>query len=122
MSITMAAERSLLTTGYRLPSTASLRVRHQLQPAEAPVAALEVEDGFEHLGAAEVGPERLGHVNLAVGGLPEQEVRDAQLAARPHQEVEFGQPRRVEVTRDVLLGHPLGRAPFGGERARGGAD
>ena len=48
---------------------------------------------------AEVGPERVHEDELGVGELPEQEVRDPQLARRADEQVRVGHLRRVEVAR-----------------------
>src|SRR5687768_10979670 len=58
-----------------------------LHAAVTALARLEVDDGFEEMAAAEVRPEHLGHVDLGVGDLPEQEVRHAQLAAGADEQV-----------------------------------
>src|SRR6185436_1051451 len=56
-------------------------------PAVAPLARLEVDDRLEEMPPAKIGPQHLGHVNLGVGDLPEEEVRDAQLAAGADEQV-----------------------------------
>src|SRR5208283_2002473 len=48
--------------------------------AVAALAALEVSDGLEQMNAPEVRTEPLGDKDLGVGNLPQQEVRDAELA------------------------------------------
>src|SRR6187402_86673 len=48
--------------------------------AVAAVAALEFNDAFEQMQAAEVRPEEVGDVKLRVGNLPEEEVGDAHFA------------------------------------------
>ena len=56
-----------------------LRVGRVFVGVKASVAAdarLKVEDRFKEVAAAEVGPEHFGDVDLGVGDLPEQEVRD----------------------------------------------
>src|SRR4051794_41073593 len=53
--------------------------------------------------AREVGPQDLREVQLAVGGLPEQEVRDALLAARADHEVRVVHLGRVEQRAEGLL-------------------
>src|SRR6187455_49763 len=57
-----------------------LGVRSGAHPAVAPLPSLVGEDGFEQVAPAEVRPERLGHPDLGVGDLPEQEVAHPQLA------------------------------------------
>ena len=51
------------------------------EAAVAAFAALVVFDGFEEVGAAEVGPVAFGDEDFGVGDLPEEEVGDALLAA-----------------------------------------
>ena len=77
--------------------------------AEATMAAGELEErGVEGV-RSEVGPERLGEVELGVGRLPDQEVRQALLAAGPDDEVRVGQADRVERRADGGLVDVLGR-------------
>src|SRR5215208_162097 len=58
-----------------------------LDSAAAPVAAREGSDGSAELLGGEVRPERIRDVELGVGDLPEQEVRDPQLPAGADHEV-----------------------------------
>src|SRR5262245_5701859 len=78
-------------------------------PAEAAAAAgVLVDRGAQVLGA-EVRPQRVDEDELGVGELPEQEIRDPQLARGPDQEIGIGQVGRVEAIGDRLLGDLLGR-------------
>src|SRR3990172_814892 len=52
-----------------------------------------------HLGAVEIGPIGRSGVELGVGRLPEQEVREPHLAGCPHDEVGVADRRGVEVRR-----------------------
>src|SRR5262245_26860298 len=70
---------------------------------------------------AEVGPERVGHPDLGVGDLPEQEVADAHLAARPDQQIGIGLAGGVEGGREPLLVQLL-RSDPGGDEPSGGLD
>src|ERR1700677_3876192 len=54
--------------------------RSGVNGAEAAHPALVVDDRLVEVAAAHVGPERLGEDQLAVGDLPQQEIRDACLA------------------------------------------
>src|SRR5438445_13410166 len=47
--------------------------------AKPPLAPLVVEDRLKQIASRDVGPEHRRHVQLGVGELPQQEVRDAQL-------------------------------------------
>ena len=60
---------------------------------------------------AEVGPERRGDPDLAVGDLPEKEVGDPHLPARADQEIRIGKPGRAEPGAEGLLVDLLGREP-----------
>ena len=60
--------------------------------AVAPLALLEVDDGLEQVAGAEVRPQRVGHPDLGVGDLPEQEVADPHLAAGPDRRSGSGCP------------------------------
>ena len=51
----------------------------------------------------EIRPEGIGHPDLRVGDLPEQEVAHAQLAARPDEEVRVGLARGVQELAEPLL-------------------
>ena len=61
-----------------------------VQPAEAPIAALVLADRVEEVLAAEVGPQHVGEHQLAVGELPQQEVRDAVLTRGADHQVGIG--------------------------------
>src|ERR671914_175464 len=69
-----------------------------LDAAPAPRPGPERLEGPQELLRGEVGPQRFRHVELGVGYLPEQEVRDAQLAAGPDHQVDLGYIGGVEVT------------------------
>src|ERR687898_1650999 len=68
-----------------------------LDSAAAPVAAREGSNGSAELFGGEVRPERIRDVELGVGDLPEQEVRDPQLPAGADYEVHLRRLGRVEV-------------------------
>src|SRR5271163_135517 len=73
------------------------------ETAVAAFAALEVGDGFEQMHPAEVGPEAVGDKDLGVGDLPEQEVRDALLAAGADDQIGIGHACGVEPLAYVTL-------------------
>src|SRR5215831_8485976 len=73
-----------------------LRFGYELQAAEAAVALLIIDNSFEQVNSPEVRPESVGHVNLGVGALPQEKIRDAQLAARPHQQIQIGEIPGIE--------------------------
>ena len=74
-----------------------------VDPAVAALARLEVDDRLEEIAAAEIGPEHFGDVDLRVGDLPEQEVRDAQLAAGADEQVGIVDVGGVEMIGEELL-------------------
>src|SRR5208337_1126135 len=75
------------------------------QSPEAALALLERFYGLQQLGAAKVGPEGLGDVDLGVGDLPQQEIAQPHLAAGANDQVELGQAVRIEMVCDALLVH-----------------
>src|SRR5215212_4543160 len=79
-------------TGARTSAVAArhLSIYLPLDPAPAPGAGREGFYGPQELLRREVRPQSVGHVELGVGYLPEQEVGDAQLAAGPDHEVHLG--------------------------------
>src|SRR5262249_8772062 len=57
---------------------------------EPTLALLEEVERLQVLPLAEVRPERVGDVDLGVGELPEKEVAEPHLAARPDEEIGIG--------------------------------
>src|SRR5437667_10449505 len=55
--------------------------------AKSTASSLEVIDRLVEVLSPEVGPQRIRDPELGVCELPEQEIRDAQLSARPDQEI-----------------------------------
>ena len=67
-------------------------------------AASVLREGRAQVALVEVGPELVHEDELCVGELPEQEVRDAQLAARSDQQIGVGKLWCVEIRcEDVLV-------------------
>src|SRR5215210_4140732 len=90
-----------------------------LDAAPAPGPGPERLERQEELLGGEIGPQRFRHVELGVGYLPEQEVRDAQLAAGTDHQVDLGYVGGVEVTGeghlvDVLRSETVCDYPAGG--------
>src|SRR5689334_19944132 len=81
--------------------------RDSARSAEATASALEVIDRLVEVFAPEIGPENVGHPELRVRELPEQEIGDAKLAAGADQEIGIGKPVRVQHAREELLVDPL---------------
>src|SRR5215210_5246735 len=75
---------------------ALLRSTGFLDAAPASGPGPERLEGAQELLGREVGPQRLRHVELGVGYLPEQEVRDAKFAASPDHQVDLGYVGSVE--------------------------
>src|SRR5215211_3201012 len=88
-------------------STSAVAALHRstrlLDAAPAPGPGPEGFEGAHELLGGEVGPERVRHVELGVGYLPEQEVRDAQLAAGPDHQVDLRHVGGVEVAGEGSL-------------------
>src|ERR687898_1971818 len=80
-----------------------------LDAAPAPGPGPERLEGPQELIGGEVRPQRIRHVELGVGYLPEQEVRAAKLAAGPDHQVDLGYVGGVEVTGEGHLVDVLGR-------------
>src|SRR6266540_497624 len=78
-------------------SCASVEPSNGVDPAVTPFALLVVDDGLKEVSPAEVRPQHVGDPDLDVGDLPEEEVRDPELAARADQEVGVGLSGGVEV-------------------------
>src|SRR5579859_5721969 len=60
--------------------------------AEAPLARLIGGDRTEQIALAEVGPQRVGEIELGVGELVQEEVRDAKFAGGADHQVRIGHP------------------------------
>src|SRR6266581_826396 len=67
--------------------------------ASATDAPLVRRDRLIEVGIGEVGPERLGAVELGVRRLPQQEVAESHFTGGAHHQVRIGQAPRVEVAR-----------------------
>src|SRR5262245_50197285 len=68
--------------------TADLQSLPRKLRLQSPITAfplLKGEDGLVELPSAEVRPERVGHVDLCISNLPQQEIADAQLATGSYQ-------------------------------------
>src|SRR5579862_4449363 len=76
-------------------------------PPEAPPALLESAHGTQEVHLAEGGPEHVGEIEFAVGALPQQEPRKADLAAGPDDELGIGEIWRIEIAADRFGRHQL---------------
>src|SRR6266508_4003796 len=92
-------------------------------PTEAAGPPLKIGDGAVQVAGAEIRPQGRRHPQLGVRDLPQQEVRDAHLAAGPDEQIRVRDPIRVKRLADVrlrdLLGPELARAHAPGERPEG---
>src|SRR5687768_611169 len=81
------------------------RIKRSLpdEAAEAPFAGRVGPDRLVEVLAAELRPEHVGHPELRVGDLPEEEVRDAELPRRADAEVHVAHRRVVEARRERRL-------------------
>src|SRR2546423_523375 len=93
--------------------------RRRLDAAVPAVALLVGDDGFEQMAAAEVGPQRLGDPDFGVRNLPQQEIADAHLAARPNQQIGIRLAGRIQELAEAPLVELLGRDPRRDRAARG---
>src|SRR6476619_2021101 len=80
-----------------------LRVCSRSSTAESSTARGVLRQGCAEGTGVEVRPELVGEDELRVGELPQQEVRDAQLAARADEQIRVGKRRRVEVRGEHVL-------------------
>ena len=71
--------------------------------AEATGATGVLGERRVEVGRVEVGPEAVAEVELGVGGLPQQEVADALVAAGPDEQVDVRQVRGVQPRGDGRL-------------------
>src|SRR5215212_1693499 len=90
-----------------------------LDAAPAPRARPEGLEGAQKLLRGEVRPQRFRNVELGVGYLPEQKVRDTQLTAGPYHQVDLGYVRGVEISGEGYLVDILRRETVGEDPASG---
>src|SRR4051812_7659265 len=88
-STTAAMTRAEMTRG-RKPGPTPLATGR----AVTPVTSLKLPDRRRQLFLAEVRPQRVDEDELRISGLPEQEVAQPLLTARPDDQVGIGNPRR----------------------------
>src|SRR5262249_53133222 len=88
---------------------------------ETTLALLEEVERLEVLPLAEVRPERVGDVDLGVGELPEEEVAESHLAARPDEEIGIGNAGGGKVPGHGAGGDPVGLQLSAADLPRNGA-
>src|SRR5258708_12931548 len=71
--------------------------------SKAPIAALILEDGVEEGAPVEVRPQHRGDVQLGIGELPQQKVRQALLTGGANQQIGVAPRRRVQLGADRLF-------------------
>src|SRR5688572_21119172 len=76
--------------------------------AEAPLALAVRRDRLVERRAVEIGPQRLGEIELGVGKLPEQEVGDALLAPGADEKIGLGRIAHREIRRERGFVHRPG--------------
>src|SRR5262245_47422956 len=95
----MAAVSSRVRSRGALHRAQPLALELGARAPEPPLPLLEERQRLNVLALAEVRPQRLRHVHLGVGQLPEEEVADAHLAAGADQQVGVGHTLRAQVLR-----------------------
>src|SRR5438046_2522418 len=83
--------------------TSRLRDMSGRDPAESPLPPLILEDGLEQVAPRDVGPEDRRDVELGVGELPQQKVREPVLTGRANQQVRVAPGRGVELGPDGVF-------------------
>src|SRR5205814_10375488 len=76
---------------------------------EAPLARAVGDDRRVERSRVEVGPQRVGEIELAVRELPEQEVADALLAAGADEQIGLRRVAHRQIRRERLLADLLAR-------------
>src|SRR5690606_37025319 len=77
----------------------------ELSSAKAPLPFREACQRLFQVGDGEIGPQHIGEPQFGIGRLPQQEIRQANFAAGPDQQVKRRQVRRVEVRGDRFRRH-----------------
>src|SRR5438309_3671364 len=100
MRTTMFERRDEASGGSSGLVASATSIGHLLRPcAKATDAPLVRGDGLVEVSIGEIGPERLGAVELGVRRLPEQEIAESHLAGGADHQVRIGQAAGVEVIR-----------------------
>src|SRR5215813_6841601 len=93
-----------------------------LHVAVTALTLLILNDCLEQIRSPKIGPECLGHVNLAVGNLPQQKIRYAHLTTRPNKQIRIGKTFGEKMSLQVGLGNLVRiaaeRDPFSDQLAR----
>jgi hypothetical protein len=71
--------------------------------AEPTFPLLILNNRLEKLLAAEIRPERIGHQEFGVTGLPQKEIRQTHLTGSPYQQIRIREFRRIEKIRKSLF-------------------
>src|ERR1019366_4451015 len=113
MAMRTAKASTTTTPAPRANRVNVMRPVSRIHRTEAAHPALVLDHSLVEVAAPHVRPEDLGKDQLAVGDLPEQEVRDTGLARRPDHQVRIGHVGVVEMAPDRLLVDLLGGDPLG---------
>src|SRR5688500_11132532 len=108
MAATATSARTTPLTRRVMRASARRRCRRRGDAAVAALALLIREHGVEQVTPPEVGPQRVGDVDLGVGNLPQQVVAHAHFTARADHQVRVGLPGGVEKAREAGLVEVLG--------------
>src|SRR5260370_11994818 len=76
-----------------------------LDIAIASLAPLKLNNGLKQICAAEVRPQRVSHIDFAIGDLPEQEIRHSHLPAGSDKQIGIRKTRGEQVALQVVLGY-----------------
>src|SRR5206468_2168210 len=97
--------RPIVSNAWRVPESRATKFE-PMSRAAAALPRVKLGDGGGELRRAEVGPHRVGEIQLRVRALPQQEVRQSLLSARADQEIHVRQddPRVDRPARGVVDG------------------
>src|SRR5260370_41697901 len=68
----------------------------EAQTSKAPVALLVIQNSVQEIGSPEIGPQRIGDIQLRIGNLPQQEIADSHITGSPDQQVGIRHASSVE--------------------------
>ena len=77
--------------------------RASMDGAEPPFSFLEIDQSLDEVQAPEIRPENRSDPDLGIGDLPEQEIGNPKLTARPDKEVGIGDSGRIQTPGEGLF-------------------
>src|SRR5580700_2262349 len=119
-----AKSTSAATAGSRIAAVRSLVLSTQAgvgtvgDCAETALAKLVGGDRAQKFALAEIGPQRIGKIELGVGELKQKKIGDAQFAGSTNQQVGIGKPGGRQLASDQLLVNLIGCERAVGDRTR----